>query len=212
MQASNFIQEVDGVFLFILGVSLVLLVLITVLMITFVIKYNRKRHPVPKNIEGNMTLEIVWTVIPTLLVIGMFYYGWLGYRDMQDVPANAFEIKVTARMWQWSFEYPNGIKTDTLYVPINRPIKANLTSIDVNHSFFIPAFRIKKDVIPNRKNFLWFQSDQTGSYDIACAEYCGLQHSYMYSKVVVMPRSEFDAWYTAKSMTGATPQNVKKGP
>jgi cytochrome c oxidase subunit 2 len=196
--ASNFIKEVDGVFLFILGVSVLLLILITFLMVYFVIKYNRKKNLTPKNIKGNTTLEIIWTVIPTILVVGMFYYGWYGYKKMTAAPKDAFEINVTGKMWAWEFIYPNGLKTDTLVVPINKPIKLNLQSIDVNHSFFIPAFRIKRDVIPNKNNYLWFIAEEVGVYDIACAEYCGLRHSYMYSKLYAIHQNEFDEWYKAK--------------
>ncbi|MEJ5306366.1 MAG: cytochrome c oxidase subunit II [Ignavibacteria bacterium] len=197
-KASNFIKEVDGVFLFILGVSVLLLILITFLMVYFVIKYNRKKNLTPKNIKGNTTLEIIWTVIPTILVVGMFYYGWYGYKKMTAAPKDAFEINVTGKMWAWEFTYPNGMKTDTLVVPINKPIKLNLQSIDVNHSFFIPAFRIKRDVIPNKNNYLWFIAEEVGVYDIACAEYCGLRHSYMYSKLYAIHQNEFDEWYKAK--------------
>lgn len=196
--ASNFIKEVDGVFLFILGVSVLLLILITFLMVYFVIKYTRKKNLTPKNIKGNTTLEIIWTVIPTILVVGMFYYGWYGYKKMTAAPKDAFEINVTGKMWAWEFTYPNGLKTDTLVVPINKPIKLNLQSIDVNHSFFIPAFRIKRDVIPNKNNYLWFIAEEVGVYDIACAEYCGLRHSYMYSKLYAIHQNEFDEWYKAK--------------
>lgn len=201
LNASNFVKEVDGVFLFILGISLLMLILITVLMVIFVIKFSRKRNPRSKNIKGNIALEIIWTVIPTLLVIGMFYYGWYGYKKMTAAPKDAFEINVTARMWVWEFTYPNGMKTDSLVIPINKPIKLNLNSLDVNHSFFIPAFRIKKDVIPNKNNFLWFISNETGVYDIACAEYCGLRHSYMYSKLYSLHQNEFEKWYNLPSDT-----------
>lgn len=199
--ASNFIKEVDGVFLFILGISVFLLILITFLMIYFVIKYNRSKNPRPRNIKGKTSLEIIWTVIPTILVVGMFYYGWYGYKKMTAAPKDSFEIDVIAKMWQWEFNYPNGLKTDTLVVPINKPIKLNLKSIDVNHSFFIPAFRIKKDAIPNKDNYLWFIAEETGVYDIACAEYCGLRHSYMYSKLYAIHQNEFDEWYKSKPDT-----------
>lgn len=192
---SNYIKDVDGVFLFILAISLVILVLITVLMVTFAIKYNRRKNPKPKNIEGNLTLEIVWTVIPTILVIGMFQYGWIGYKKMKDVPPDAMVIEVTARMWEWKFQYPNGVETDTLFVPVNKPIKMNLKSADVNHAIYIPSFRLKKDVIPNKVNYAWFIADEAGQYDIACAEYCGLRHSYMYTSVIAMPDSAFHEWY-----------------
>jgi cytochrome c oxidase subunit 2 len=191
---SNFANSVDGTFLFTLVVSVFFLILITVLMIVFVIKYSRKRNPKGTNIHGNMFLEIAWTGIPTILVLIMFWYGWQGYKEMVNVPENAMPIDVTAQMWKWSFKYEDGKTTDSLYVPVNTPIKLTLHSNDVNHSFFIPAFRLKKDVFPNRERVAWFIAKETGEYDIACTEYCGLNHSYMYSKIFVLPEEEFKDW------------------
>jgi len=191
---SNFVNSVDGTFLFTLIVSVFFLVLITVLMIFFVIKYSRKRNPKGTNIHGNMGLEIAWTGIPTILVLIMFWYGWQGYKEMVTIPEDAMPVNVTAQMWKWSFEYEDGKKTDSLYVPVNTPIKLILHSNDVNHSFFIPAFRLKKDVFPNRERVAWFIAKETGEYDIACTEYCGLNHSYMYSKIIVMNEDEFKNW------------------
>jgi len=191
---SNFANSVDGTFLFTLIVSVFFLVLITVLMIFFVIKYSRKRNPKATNIHGNMFLEIAWTGIPTILVLIMFWYGWQGYKEMVNVPENALPIDVTAQMWKWNFKYEDGKTTDSLYVPVNTPIKLTLHSNDVNHSFFIPAFRLKKDVFPNRERVAWFIAKETGEYDIACSEYCGMNHSYMYSKIFVLPEEEFKNW------------------
>jgi cytochrome c oxidase subunit 2 len=198
--SSNFTNNVDGLFLYILILSVLVLIGLTVAMIYFVFRYSRKRNPVPKNIEGNLTLEVMWTVIPLLLFMSMFYFGWVQYKDMSVIPEDAFPIKVTARMWNWTFEYPNGLKTDTLYVPANTPIRTDLHSLDVNHAFFIPAFRVKKDVYANRNNKLWFKSDKLGRYDIACAEYCGTNHSYMYSAVWIMTPEDFTKWYTEASI------------
>jgi len=191
---SNFVNSVDGTFLFTLIVSVFFLVLITVLMIVFVIKYNRKRNPKGKNIYGNMALEIAWTGIPTILVMIMFWFGWQGYKETVDVPDDAMPVNVTAQMWKWTFKYENGKTTDSLYVPVNKPIKLILHSNDVNHAFFVPAFRLKKDVFPNRERIAWFIAEKTGRYNIACAEYCGLHHSYMYSRIIVMPEEEFKNW------------------
>lgn len=191
---SNFVNSVDGTFLFTLIVSVFFLVLITVLMIVFVIKYSRKRNPKGKNIHGNMALEITWTGIPTILVMIMFWFGWQGYKEMVDVPEDAMPVNVTAQMWKWTFKYENGKTTDSLYVPVNKPIKLILHSNDVNHAFFVPAFRLKKDVFPNRERIAWFIAEKTGRYNIACAEYCGLHHSYMYSRIIVMPEEEFKNW------------------
>jgi len=169
-------------------------------MVYFVVRYSRKKNPHPTNIEGHIPLEITWTIIPLILFMGMFYMGWQDYLKELKIPDNAFPIKVTAQMWKWTFEYPNGVQTDTLYVPMNVPIKCTLRSLDVNHSFYIPSFRIKKDVIPNRENVMWFKTVRKASYDIACAEYCGLEHSYMYTKVVSQDSSDFDRWYQSKSV------------
>ncbi|HSW54206.1 MAG TPA: cytochrome c oxidase subunit II [Ignavibacteriaceae bacterium] len=201
---SNFANSVDGTFLFTLIVSVFFLVLITVLMIFFVIKYSRKRNPKATNIHGNMFLEIAWTGIPTILVLIMFWYGWQGYKEMVNVPEDAMPIEVTAQMWKWSFKYEDGKTTDSLYVPVNTPIKLILQSNDVNHSFFIPAFRLKKDVFPNRERIAWFIAKETGEYDIACSEYCGLNHSYMYSKIFVLPEEEFKNW-----MYGMSDEDLK---
>ena len=173
-------------------------------MIFFVIKYNRKRHPKGTNIHGSVALEITWTAIPTILVLIMFWFGWRGYEEMVDVPEGAMPVNVTAQMWKWSFEYENGKKSDTLFVPVNKPIKLILNSNDVNHSFFIPAFRLKKDVFPNRERIAWFQAKETGEYDIACAEYCGLNHSYMYAKIIVLSDEDFN-----NKMYGISEEDLK---
>jgi cytochrome c oxidase subunit II len=197
--SSPFSDYVDSTFLAITGVSLLVLLGLLIAMVFFVIRYRRKKNPHSTNIEGNIPLEITWTVIPLILFMGMFYMGWQGYLKELSVPDNALSIKVTAQMWKWTFEYPNGVQSDTLYVPMNMPIKCILHSMDVNHSFYIPSFRIKKDVIPNRENVMWFKTVRKASYDIACAEYCGLDHSYMYTKVVSQDSSAFDHWYRVTS-------------
>jgi cytochrome c oxidase subunit 2 len=196
---SPFSEYVDTTFLSIVGVSLLVLIGIIAFMVYFLIRYSRKRNPHPTNIDGNIKLEILWTAIPLVLFMGMFYMGWRGYLSETEVPENAVTIKVTARMWAWSFEYPNGVQADTLYVPVQTPIKLTLHSMDVNHSLYIPAFRIKRDVIPNRQNTMWFKTSQVAEYDIACAEYCGLRHSYMYNKVVSEDSARFEEWYKQAS-------------
>jgi len=197
--SSPFSDYVDTTFLLISGISLLVLIGLIIAMVLFVVRYSRKRNPHPTNIEGNIPLEITWTVIPLVLFMGMFYLGWRGYLAESTIPPNAIPIKVTGQMWKWTFEYPNGVATDTLYVPVRAPMKMVLHSLDVNHSMYIPAFRIKKDVIPNRANEMWFAANQIASYDIACAEFCGLNHAYMYTKVVSRDTASFEAWYRAVS-------------
>jgi len=193
--ASNFVTGVDKAFLLIMGISMVFLVGLTFTMLYFVYKYNKKRNPVATQIKGSTSLEIVWTVIPTILVLIMFYYGWIAWAPMQTPPKDTFNIKVTTRMWNYNFEYENGKKTDTLYVPMNKAVKLSLNSADVLHGFFIPSFRIKEDVVPGREKMAWFIAGHEGYYDLFCTVYCGLNHSYMYSRVKVMPEDQFNAWY-----------------
>jgi len=194
-QASNFVQGVDTAFLVILGISFFFLIALTVVMIYFIYKYNNKRHPVATQIHGSTILEIVWTVIPFLLTMVMFYYGWAGWKPMQKAPKDAMEVTVYARMWNFSYEYENGKRTDTLYLPKDKPVKLNLKAMDVLHSLYIPAFRVKQDMVPNKENnFMWFEPQRVGMYEIYCAEYCGMQHSYMYSYVKVMEDSAFQTF------------------
>lgn len=193
-QASNLSGTVDFVFWFITGVSLFFLILVTALMVYFAIRYNRKHYKTPKDIHGHLGLEILWTVVPTILVLMMFWYGWNGFKEMRAVPNDAIIVQANGQMWQWRFAYSNGKNSAELYVPLGKPVKVELNSLDVIHSFFIPAFRVKEDVVPGKKNYLWFTGTQEGTYDIECAEYCGQRHAYMLSKVHVIPETEFNTW------------------
>jgi cytochrome c oxidase subunit 2 len=198
--ASNFAEGVDTAFLLILGISIFFLIALTVVMIVFIFRYNRKRNPVATQIDGSTTLEIVWTIIPILLVLIMFYYGWKGYHPMRErAPKNSMHIKSTARMWSWSFEYPNGKVTDSLYIPIGKPVRLELISQDVIHSLYIPSFRVKQDVVPGKEEIMWFIPEKLGRYDLFCTEYCGLQHSYMISAVHVLSDSAYNKWYADTS-------------
>lgn len=194
------VEAVDNVMLYITGLSLILLIGITILMVYFVFRYHRKRGHKPVDIHGNALLETAWIVIPTIIVMTMFYSGYVGFQGSRTIPEGAFTVNVTARMWAWDFTYPNNIKTDTLFVPVNTPVKLNMVSADVNHSLYIPAFRIKEDVIMGRNTYLGFTAENLGSFDIACAEYCGLQHSQMYTKLVVLPQETFDKWYNKNNI------------
>ena len=190
----NIVHEVDFAFWFIMGISIILLLIITVAMLYFVYKYNKKRNPVPSNIEGNTTLEIVWTVIPVILVLVMFFITWSGFKNMRDVPKDAMEVSVTGQMWKWTFEYDNKKKSDTLFLPVNRNVKFNIHSSDVLHSFYLPAFRCKEDAVPGRTNYYWIKTTDTGVFYAACAEYCGLNHSYMYAPVIITDEEKFLVW------------------
>jgi len=193
-------QAVDQVFLYLFGIAVALLLAITVVMVWFVIKYRRTRQPAPQpSPRSNLLLETAWTVIPTLIVLSMFWYGWQGYTTLRNVPENALNVKVFGQKWFWSFTYPNGRTTDTLIVPVGRAVRLDITSEDVLHSFFIPAFRIKRDAVPGMHTYEWFVANNPGSYNAFCAEYCGVGHSKMVTTVEVKPEKEFAAWYHGES-------------
>ncbi len=192
---SSISDSVNGPILFIAGTSLVMLIGITAAMVYFTFRYHRRRNPHPEDIHGHRVLEIVWTVVPTILAFGFFWYGWEGYKYIKTVPEGAMEVKVTGRMWSWLHEYENGVQSAELYVPVNVPVKLNLSSQDVLHSYYIPAFKVKQDAVPGIPDlFLWFSAFETGVYQVFCAEYCGLSHSAMWSKVHVVTQEEFDEW------------------
>jgi len=193
-QASNFVAGVDLAFAIILGVSIFFLIALTVIMLVFIRKYRKDKHPKPIQNEGSNKLEILWTVIPLLLVLMMFYFGWMGWRPMKNPPEDAMRVKAVARMWNFRFEYPNGKTTDSLYVPINEPVILDLVALDVLHSLYIPAFRVKEDMVPGQEKEMWFIPGTEGEFDLFCTEYCGLEHSYMFTMVKVLPKEEFDAW------------------
>ena len=188
-------DAVDPVFKFIFGVSLLLLGGITATMIWFAFRYRRSRAPKPTSqAASNIWLEIVWTALPSALVMAMFYYGWAGYLALRNVPAGALPVTATARMWSWNFTYANGRTSPKLYVPVGKPVLVNLVATDVLHGFFLPAFRVKRDMVPGMKNHAWFVADKPGSYDIFCSQYCGKDHSAMITTVEALPESEFTAW------------------
>ena len=194
--ASNFVAGVDLAFMVILGVSIVFLVGLTIIMIVFIRKYRKDRHPEAVQNEGSTRLEILWTTIPLALVLVMFYFGWMGWKPMTEPPDDAMRIKAVARMWNFRFEYENGKITDSLYVPINEPVVLELVALDVLHSLYIPAFRVKEDMVPGQDKVMWFIPGTEGSFDLFCTEYCGLEHSYMFTGVRVMPQEAFQAWLT----------------
>jgi len=191
------VELVDNSFIFIVAISVLLLVGVTVAMIYFVFRYSEKNNPkADQSITGSTTLEILWTVIPLILVLAMFFYGYEGFKVMRNIPPNAMVVKVTGKMWFWHFEYANKKTSDTLLLlPQGKDVRFELESADVNHSFYVPAYRVKEDCIPGRTNHMWFHTTNEGLFDIECAEYCGLNHSYMLGKVKIVPENEFLEWY-----------------
>jgi cytochrome c oxidase subunit II len=207
----NMANPADSTFYFILGIAVTLLVANTAVMIYFVIRYSRKRNPVAEDVRENLPLEIIWTVVPTILVLAIFFVGLKGFQYMRTVPPGAMPVKVMARQWSWTFTYENGKEDSVLRVPVRKPVKLLITSADVLHSLFIPAYRIKEDCVPGMDTYLWFLPDELGSYDLFCTEYCGVGHHEMITKVEVMPEKEFTAWYEARAEAAEEKAEKKKG-
>lgn len=201
----NLTELVNDAFFLIIIISVVLLILITSVMVYLAVRYRRKINPVAHEVKESLVLEIVWTMVPTVLVFIMFYVGWVNFVPLRKIPQNAMQVSVISRMWSWQFIYENGLKSSTLKVPVGKPVKLTITSDDVLHSLFIPEFRIKEDAVPGMETFLWFSSDREGEFNIFCAEFCGQGHSDMISKVIVMSDQDFHAWYdsTGEKKRGA---------
>ena len=195
--------QVDRAFIIILGIAVGILALVTALMVVFVVRYHYKRHPVAVETPGNIWLELLWTIVPSILVLGMFWVGWGSYKAMRAVPEDAMVVKVEGRMWSWSFTYADGKRASDLVAPVDTPVRLEMTSADVIHSFYVPAMRIKMDTVPGMTTTVWFKSDAVGEFDILCAEYCGLKHANMLATLKVVPREEFDQWLGGGSGAGA---------
>ncbi len=203
--ASTMAPEVDSLFNFVTVVSTILLVGVVAAMLWFIYRYRRQNpgeRPAP--VEESKLLEVSWIVIPTILVLLVFNWGFKSFITQKTIPPDAYEIRVQARQWSWSFEYPNGVTSDTMYVPANEPVKTTMTSGSVLHSFFVPAFRVKQDVLPNRYSSVWFEATKKGTFDVFCTEYCGLDHSEMDAAVKVVSRERFDQWLKQ----AATPKDI----
>lgn len=193
---STIAPEIDRLFNFINIVGLILLIIIVVTILYMVIKYHRRSDDdVTSLVDHNTILEVTWTIIPLVLILIVFAWGFRDYVKLYNPPDDSYEVNVTGQQWLWQFHYKNG-KTSSkeLHVPVNKPIKLLLKSKDVIHSFFVPDFRIKHDVLPDRYSVVWFQATDTGRFDIFCTQYCGLGHSNMLGKVVVQTQQNFDKW------------------
>ena len=188
--------QVDGLFFFLVGVSVFFAALIFIVIIVFAVKYRRRsENEQPQEIYGDLRLEILWTVIPLGLTLVMFVWGAKLFFIINDPPANSLEINVVAKQWMWKVQHPEGqLEIDELHIPVGRPVKLTMTSQDVIHDFFVPAFRVKKDVLPGRYTTVWFEATVPGEYHLFCSQYCGTQHSLMIGRIVVMPLTGYQAW------------------
>lgn len=194
-RASSVATPIDHLFDILLAVSVFFFGLIVVLMAVFVLLYRRR--PGMESIESpshNTKLEITWTVIPLLIVTIIFYLGFTTYMDIRTSPRDAYEVQVIGKKWQWLFKYPDGHVDEVLHVPLDEPVRLLMTSEDVIHGLFIPAFRINMDLVPGRYTSLWFRAVEPGEFQLYCTQYCGTGHSDMITKVVVHARSDFESY------------------
>lgn len=192
-QESTTAHEIDWMFHFILYASIVLTIIVAVAMAYFVVKYRRRSHADrPVDVHESKWLELAWVVVPTLLVLFVFFGGFRAYVGTAIPPTDAITINVKAQKWNWTFEYQNGIQGfDEIWVPVGTPVRLEMTSQDVLHSFYVPEFRIKHDVIPGRFAYVWFEAPREGTYQVLCTEYCGTSHSDMGARIHVVSRGEY---------------------
>jgi len=199
--------SVDSAFIFIAAICAFFFLLTQGLLISFAVKYRKRRaseHNETPYITGNRFLETVWVIIPSLVVIAIFVYGYVAYNGMMRVSENAMEVDVTARQWMWEFVYPNGRKTvNELRVAFGEPVKLRMGSEDVIHSFYVPDYRIKRDIVPGSFATIGFTPGPPGEHRIFCAEYCGTGHSNMNATLIVMEPDEFEDWLESEDAEGA---------
>lgn len=192
-------QRVDSLFYIMLGVVAFFFVLVEVLLITFLIRYRRtKRNRTGKNVHGNNVFEIIWTLVPTVILVFMGVISVKYVYAEQTPPANPIVIKVTGHMWSWEFKYPNGLDvTNDLRVPAGQPVLFDITSADVIHGFYIPAVRVQQDALPGRQTQFWMEADSSDigkQYPVPCDQFCGVGHSKMHATLTVMSPSDWQQW------------------
>jgi cytochrome c oxidase subunit 2 len=210
ISASSHADQVDDLLWFLIVVCGFFALLIFTLILVFSVHYRRSRHPVAEPTKANTALELFWTAVPFLITIVMFTWGSKVYMDGETPPRGAQDLYVVGKQWMWKLQHPEGRREiNELHIPENTAIKLTLTSEDVIHSFYIPAFRIKQDVLPGEYRTLWFYPTRPGTYHLFCAEYCGTNHSKMIGSVIVMGASEYQAWLAGANDTDPVQAGAK---
>jgi cytochrome c oxidase subunit 2 len=209
--ASEQASKIDALYFFISAVTIVMTALIFIAIVYFAAKYRRSAHPVATQIEGSTKLELFWSISPFIVMLVMFAWGAQLYYAAQNPPKDAMEIFVTGKQWMWKIQYPNGGREiNELHVPVGQPVKLTMASEDVIHSFSIPAFRVRHDVVPGHYNSLWFTASKPGDYRLFCTEYCGLWHSKMGGWVHVMGQREYANWASGGGAQGTLAEQGEK--
>ena len=196
-RASTISGQVDGLYMFLIALTAFFSILIATMIMVFAIRYRKERNPIAQQVHGSTALELTWTIIPLGIAMVIFVWGAAIYYVESRPPRGAMEVYAIGRQWMWKFQHVQGAREiNTLHVPAGRDVRMIMTSQDVIHSFYVPAFRIKADVLPGRYTSTWFHATKPGRYHLFCAEYCGTQHSGMTGEVVVMEPAEYQAWAT----------------
>ena len=199
--ASTMSWKVDALYFYLSGVTVFFTLLISSILVFFVIRYRRRTpYEIPRPIAGSHKLETLWTVIPFVIAMTMFAWGASVYFEQYSPPKNAIEIYVVGKQWMWKIQHSTGQREiNELHIPVGRKVKLIMTTEDVIHDFFVPAFRIKADVVPGRYTSEWFEATKPGTYHLFCAEYCGMNHSGMIGSVIAMEPREFDNWLSGNT-------------
>jgi cytochrome c oxidase subunit 2 len=207
-RASTTAGSVDALFIFLVALSALMSAVIFVMIIVFAVRYRRRRGVPAEQIEGSTALEVTWSVIPLFIFAFIFIWGAVIYFKERTPPRGATEVYVVAKQWMWKLQHEEGQhEINELHVPVGRDVKMILTSQDVIHSFYVPAFRIKQDVLPGRYTTAWFRPIKAGTYHLFCAEYCGTQHSGMIGQVVVLEPAQYQAWLSGGGAAGSMASN-----
>lgn len=208
-QASTIASKVDAVYWLLVGLSVVFTVLVAAGVIYFTVKYRRGTKADRSNpLHTSMKLELTWSIGPFILGLAVFFWATAAYFSLYRMPTReTLDINVVAKQWMWKMQHPDGRREiNHLHVPVGVPVKLTMTSQDVIHSFFVPAFRIKRDVLPGRITTAWFEATKPGTYHLFCAEYCGTEHSVMGGSIIVMEPQDYQTWLTTGNTSGETPQ------
>jgi cytochrome c oxidase subunit 2 len=207
-RASTGAGNVDALYIFLILLSGFMCVAIFTMIVLFALRYRRQHGRAAEQIEGSTALEVTWSLVPLGIFMVIFAWGAFIFFQERTPPRDATEIYVVAKQWMWKLEHVEGQREiNELHVPVGRDVKMIMTSQDVIHSFYVPAFRIKQDVLPGRYTTAWFRATKPGVYHLFCAEYCGTQHSGMIGQVVVMEPAQYEAWLGGGGTTGSLASN-----
>jgi cytochrome c oxidase subunit II len=202
-QASTVAGHVDALYIFLLLVTAFFTAIIVAMVVGFCIKYRKGKNPVATQIEGSVALELFWTVVPLAIAMMIFVWGAVLYFRLQRAPQQALDVYVVGKQWMWKMQHPSGPREiNQLHIPVHTPVRLTMISQDVIHSFYVPEFRTKMDVLPGRYTYTWFEANKTGTFHIFCAEYCGTKHSGMIGEVVVMEPVQYQVWLSGGSEGG----------